>query len=124
MFVFRFLIYMLEPPLPVIYAVTLLRGAAWGIILYARIKFLIKIVRVENVTPAILIVTAVVLDLYRRRQLHLRHLRRDLWIPNLYLVNMILIFAGAARLHRLHSAHLRHASTGEASATRPNAESK
>lgn len=94
MFVFRFVVYALEPPLPVMYAVTLLRGASWGIILYAHIKFLIKIVRVENVTAAILIVT-LLFSIYTG----LGNFLSGTFIgshgfPTFYLVNSILIFTG------------------------------
>jgi K+-sensing histidine kinase KdpD len=35
----------------------MLRGLAWGIFIYTHIKYLVKIVRMENITMAILIVT-------------------------------------------------------------------
>jgi len=112
MFVFRFLIYMLEPPLPVIYAVTLLRGAAWGIILYAHIKFLIKIVRVENVTPAILIVT-LLFSIYTGVGNFVSGIFVENYgYPNLYLVNMILIFAGLL-VFIVFTPRIRTAATGE-----------
>ena len=113
MFVFRFLIYMLEPPLPVIYAVTLLRGAAWGIILYAHIKFLIKIVRVENVTPAILIVT-LLFSIYTGVGNFISGIFVETYgYPNLYLVNMILIFAGLL-VFIVFTPRIRSSATGEA----------
>ncbi|MFA5006280.1 MAG: MFS transporter [Candidatus Izemoplasmatales bacterium] len=94
MFVFRFLVYTIEPPLPVMFAVTLLRGASWGIILYAHIKFLIKIVRVENVTAAILIVTLLFsiftgLGNFLSGMFIAKH-----GFPTFYLVNAVLIFTG------------------------------
>lgn len=94
MFVLRFLVYALEPSLPVIYAVTLLRGAGWGIILYAHIKFIIKIVKVENVTAAILILT-LMFSIYTGvgNWISGSFIERYGY-PKLYLVNMVLIFAG------------------------------
>jgi len=56
-FIVRFLIYFLDVPLEVVIIATLLRGIAWGIILYVHIKYVINIVKLENVTTAILIIT-------------------------------------------------------------------
>jgi len=56
-FIIRFLIYFIEAPLEIIIIATLLRGVAWGIILYVHIKYVINIVKLENVTTAILIIT-------------------------------------------------------------------
>ncbi|MBN2504906.1 MAG: MFS transporter [Bacilli bacterium] len=57
LFLIRFLAYGLNLPLPAIYAITLLRGVAFGLIIFAHIRQIIKIVKVENVTMAILIFT-------------------------------------------------------------------
>ncbi|HOP57279.1 MAG TPA: MFS transporter [Bacillota bacterium] len=57
LFVARFIFYGFDLPLSVIIPVTLLRGASWGILIYANIHYIIKIVKVENVTTAILIIT-------------------------------------------------------------------
>ncbi|MFA7725408.1 MAG: MFS transporter [Candidatus Izemoplasmatales bacterium] len=54
---FRYISYSLNLPLPIILATTMLRGISWGIYLYAHIKYVIKIVKMENITMAILIVT-------------------------------------------------------------------
>ena len=54
---FRFLTYSLDLPLPAIVAFTMLRGVSWGVYIYTHIRYLSKIVRVENITAAILIVT-------------------------------------------------------------------
>jgi len=57
MFAFRFLIYGIGAPNWAIIAVTMLRGVSWGIILYAHIKYMVKIVRVENVFASILMIS-------------------------------------------------------------------
>lgn len=57
MFALRFLVYGLGAPNWAIIAVTMLRGVAWGIILFAHIKYVVKIVRVENVFAAILMIS-------------------------------------------------------------------
>lgn len=56
-FLLRFLIYFIEAPVEVVILATLLRGVAWGIVLYVHIKYVINIVKLENVTTAILIIT-------------------------------------------------------------------
>jgi predicted MFS family arabinose efflux permease len=53
----RFISYSLDLPLPVIVVFTMFRGFSWGIYIYTHIRYLSKIVRVENITTAILIVT-------------------------------------------------------------------
>lgn len=55
--VVRFLSYSFVLPLPVVILFTLFRGVSWGTIIYTNIKYIIKIVKVENITTAILIVT-------------------------------------------------------------------
>lgn len=57
LFLVRFLAYGFNLPLTAIYAITLLRGISWGLVIFAHIRYVIKIVKVENVTMAILIVT-------------------------------------------------------------------
>lgn len=57
MFALRFFVYGLGAPNWAIIAVTMLRGVAWGIILYAHIKYMVKIVRVENVFASILMIS-------------------------------------------------------------------
>ncbi|MFA5289884.1 MAG: MFS transporter [Candidatus Izemoplasmatales bacterium] len=57
LFALRFLCYGLNLPLSVIIIATLFRGLSWGIIIYAHIKFVMKIVSVENITTAIMILT-------------------------------------------------------------------
>jgi len=57
LFLVRFIFYGFDLPLAVIIPVTLLRGASWGILIFANIRYIIKIVKVENVTTAILIIT-------------------------------------------------------------------
>ncbi len=59
LFMLRFLIYFLNPSLPIIILVTLLRGVSWGVVLYVHIKIIVRIVKLENVTSAILIITLV-----------------------------------------------------------------
>jgi len=54
---FRYITYSLNLPLPIIIITTMLRGVSWGIYLYAHMKYIIKIVKMENITMAILIVT-------------------------------------------------------------------
>ncbi len=56
-FIVRFIIYFLPVPLEIIIISTMLRGLGWGIVLFVHIKYIINIVKVENVTTAILIVT-------------------------------------------------------------------
>ena len=58
-FLLRFLIYVSDVPLEIVIIATLLRGFAWGIVLFVHIKYIINIVKVENVTTAILIITLV-----------------------------------------------------------------
>lgn len=53
----RYLTIALNLPLPIIIAASLLRGISWGIILDTHFKYIIKIVKMENITTAILIVT-------------------------------------------------------------------
>jgi len=55
----RFMLYGLDLPLSVISVITLLRGISWGIVIYAHLRLVIKIVGLENVTAAILILTLV-----------------------------------------------------------------
>lgn len=58
-FLIRFLVYFIDVPLYVVIGVTLFRGVAWGILLYVHIKYIVKIVKLENVTAAILIITLI-----------------------------------------------------------------
>lgn len=55
----RFLLYGLDLPLSVISLITLLRGMSWGIVIYAHLRIVIRIVGVDNITAAILILTLV-----------------------------------------------------------------
>ncbi|MDD3123612.1 MAG: MFS transporter [Candidatus Izemoplasmatales bacterium] len=57
LFIIRFSTYALNLPLPVMILFTMFRGLSWGTIIYTNIKYIIKIVKVENVTTAILILT-------------------------------------------------------------------
>lgn len=57
LFVIRFVTYALYLPLEVMLLFTLLRGISWGTVIYTNIKYLIKIVKLENITAAILIMT-------------------------------------------------------------------
>jgi MFS transporter, PPP family, 3-phenylpropionic acid transporter len=57
MFAARFLAYALQMPNSVIIVMTMFRGIAWGIVLYAHIKYIIRIVRVENVFVAIMMIS-------------------------------------------------------------------
>lgn len=57
LFGIRYLFYCFDLPVWVLVSVTMIRGVAWGIIIYGSIKYIIKIVRVENVTSAILFIT-------------------------------------------------------------------
>lgn len=57
LFALRFLCYGLNLPLSVIIIATLFRGLSWGIVIYAHIKFVMKIVSVENITTAIMMLT-------------------------------------------------------------------
>ncbi len=56
-FLLRFLVYVLNLPLPLIILFSMLRGVSWGILLYVHIRYVIRIVKVENVTAAIMIIT-------------------------------------------------------------------
>lgn len=56
-FIIRFVIYFLPVPLEIIIISTMLRGFGWGIVLFVHIKYIINIVKVENVTTAILVIT-------------------------------------------------------------------
>ncbi|MFA5274665.1 MAG: MFS transporter [Candidatus Izemoplasmatales bacterium] len=55
--IIRFVLYGLDLPLSVVSIITLFRGLSWGIVIYAHLRFLIKIVGIENITAAILILT-------------------------------------------------------------------
>jgi len=57
LFVVRFITYALNLPLSVIIIITMFRGVSWGTIIYMNIKYIIKIVKLENITTAILILT-------------------------------------------------------------------
>lgn len=57
LFIVRFMVYGLNLPLSALIIITLLRGVSWGILIFAHIRFVIKIVKVENVTTAILLLT-------------------------------------------------------------------
>jgi predicted MFS family arabinose efflux permease len=93
-FVLRFFVYTFATSMPVLFAITLLRGVGWGIILYAHIKFIIKIVRVENVTAAILIVT-LLFSIYTGIGNWISgSFIEQYGYPKLYLINMLLILVG------------------------------
>jgi len=55
--VVRFTTYALDLPLVVIIIITMFRGVSWGTIIYTNIKYIIKIVKLENITTAILVLT-------------------------------------------------------------------
>ncbi len=57
LFIIRFLFYGLNLPLSALIPITLIRGVSWGILIFAHIRFVIKIVKIENVTTAILLMT-------------------------------------------------------------------
>ena len=54
---FRFVAYSLIDDLVALAIITMLRGVAWGIFLFANVRYVVKIVKVENVTSAIMILT-------------------------------------------------------------------
>lgn len=57
MFALRLLTYALNAPIWVVVLSTMFRGIAWGIILFAHIKMILRIVRVENVFLAIMFIS-------------------------------------------------------------------
>ncbi|MGD9679453.1 MAG: MFS transporter [Vulcanibacillus sp.] len=57
LFFIRIFTYALYLPLGLMLAITMLRGLSWGTIIYTNIKYVIKIVKVENITSAILFMT-------------------------------------------------------------------
>ncbi|MGE0003408.1 MAG: MFS transporter [Candidatus Izemoplasmatales bacterium] len=57
LFVVRFLAYALNLPLWLLIAITMFRGVSWGTVIYTNIKYVIRIVKLENITTAILIMT-------------------------------------------------------------------
>jgi MFS family permease len=57
LFAVRYVVIALDLPLPVILIASLLRGVSWGIIIDINIKYITKIVKTENITMALLIVT-------------------------------------------------------------------
>jgi predicted MFS family arabinose efflux permease len=57
LYILRFLAYALDLSPIALAAFTLLRGVSWGIFLFANIRYILKIVKVENVTSAILIIS-------------------------------------------------------------------
>lgn len=56
-FLLRYLAYCFPLPMGVVIAFTMLRGLSWGIYIYAHIRYITRIVKVENITAAILVVT-------------------------------------------------------------------
>lgn len=94
LFMIRFLTYALNLPIEVLIIFTMFRGLSWGTIIYTNIKYIIKIVKVENVTTAILIVT-LAFSVYTG----VGNFVSGTFIENhgfnwLYLVNLILIGVG------------------------------
>jgi len=94
LFIIRFLTYALNLPIEVMIIFTMFRGLSWGTIIYTNIKYIIKIVKVENVTTAILIVT-LAFSVYTG----VGNFLSGTFIQNhgfywLYLVNLILIAIG------------------------------
>ncbi len=59
LFILRFITYGLDLDPLSLSLLTLLRGVAWGIFLFANIRYILKIVKVENVTSAILIISLI-----------------------------------------------------------------
>ena len=57
LFILRFVAYSLIDDPIALSVITMLRGVAWGIFLFANIRYVLKIVKVENVTSAIMILT-------------------------------------------------------------------
>ncbi|MFA5466220.1 MAG: MFS transporter [Candidatus Izemoplasmatales bacterium] len=57
LFALRFVAYSFIDDSVALSVITILRGIAWGIFLFANIRYIMKIVKVENVTPAIMIIT-------------------------------------------------------------------
>ncbi len=58
-YVIRLLLIALNLPLPLVLFSAFFRGLAWGIVLSIHLKHLIKIVKIENITAAILILVLV-----------------------------------------------------------------
>ncbi len=59
LFIIRFVFYGLNLPLSALIPITLIRGVSWGILIFAHIRFVIKIVKVENITTAIMLLTLI-----------------------------------------------------------------
>ncbi len=57
LFLVRFITYSFNFSLEIMLVFTMLRGISWGTLIYTNIKYLIKIVKVENITTAILFMT-------------------------------------------------------------------
>jgi len=57
LYILRFLAYVFNLPIGILIAVSMLRGVSWGIVLYTHIKYVIQIVKIENITSAVLIIT-------------------------------------------------------------------
>lgn len=57
LFALRFITYSFNFPLVIMIIFTMLRGVSWGTIIYTNIRYLIKIVKLENITTAILMMT-------------------------------------------------------------------
>ncbi|MBU1145267.1 MAG: MFS transporter [Firmicutes bacterium] len=94
MFALRFLVYGFNLPLEIVIIVTMLRGISGGIFIFANIKYIIKIVRVENITTAILMVM-LAFSIYTA----LGNMLAGRFIETsgynwLYLINLILIVFG------------------------------
>lgn len=56
-FLLRYFAYSFPLPMAVVIAFTMIRGLSWGIFIYGQIRYITRIVKMENITAAILIVT-------------------------------------------------------------------
>ncbi|MDP2426496.1 MAG: MFS transporter [Candidatus Izemoplasmatales bacterium] len=94
MFSLRFLVYALNMPIWIVAISTLFRGIAWGIILFAHIKVVLKIVKVENVFLGILLITLTFSIYTGLGSLYFGHFIEQYGYGLFYMIHMIIIAIG------------------------------
>jgi len=93
-FLLRYLAFCFPLPLGVVIAFTMMRGLSWGIYIYAQIRYISRIVKVENITAAILIVTLLYSIFTALGNLLGGWLIETVGYYKFYIVQTVLIFLG------------------------------
>lgn len=93
-FLLRYLAFCFPLPLGVVIAFTMMRGLSWGIYIYAQIRYISRIVKVENITAAILIVTLLYSIFAALGNLLGGWLIETVGYYKFYIVQTVLIFLG------------------------------